>query len=86
MKKRIDDILDSVADPESGLSVARLGLVTKVRYAEKQNLLYIFTDFQSHRPECVTCAGISMMIMSKIITDLENAFHKAFPDCTIEFV
>jgi len=86
MKKQIDDILDTVRDPESGLSVAQLGLVTKVRYAEKQNLLYIFTDFQSHRPECVACAGISMMLMAKIIVDLEHAFRQAFPDFTIEFV
>ncbi len=50
MKKRIDAVLDRVKDPESGLSVSELGLVTKLRYSEEHSHLYIFTDFSGVIP------------------------------------
>jgi metal-sulfur cluster biosynthetic enzyme len=86
MAEKIDSILERVKDPESGLSVARLGLVEKVRYNEEKKEMYIFTDFLSHRPKCLTCAGIAMAIMSTIRTDLEEEFKKEFPHLVIEFV
>jgi len=86
MIKKIDSILDRVKDPESDLSVAKLGLVKKVRYSKKENLLYIFTDFVSHSPGCMTCAGIAMVISAAILKNIEAEFQKEFPDLTIEFV
>jgi metal-sulfur cluster biosynthetic enzyme len=86
MAEKIDSILERVKDPESGLSVARLGLVEKVRYNEEKKEMYIFTDFLSHRPGCLTCVGIAMAIMSTIRTDLEEEFKKEFPNLVIEFV
>jgi len=86
MTRKIDAILDRVKDPESGLSVARLGLVERVRYNEQKQDIYIFTDFQSHHPGCVTCAGIAMILISTIMRNLEEEFRKEFPHLTIQFV
>lgn len=86
MAKKIDSVLERVKDPESGLSVARLGIVQKVRYNEEKKEMYIFTDFLSHRPKCLTCAGIAMAIMSTIRTSLEGEFKKEFPHLVIKFV
>jgi len=86
MTKKIDSILDRVKDPESDLSVAKLGLVKKIRYSAKENLLYVFTDFVSHSPGCTTCASIAMIISATILKNLEAEFQKEFPDLTIEFV
>jgi len=86
MTQKIDMVLDRVKDPESDLSVAELGLVKKVRYSEEQNLLYVFTDFVSRQPGCVTCSGIAMAISATILKNLETEFQKEFPDLTIEFV
>lgn len=86
MKDKIDSVLERVTDPESGLSVAQLGLVKKVRYSEDRNLLYIFTDFVSRQPGCLTCAGIAMAISASILKNLEAEFQKEFPDLTIAFV
>lgn len=86
MKKKIDDILEEVRDPESGLSVSELGLVRRIRYVKEKNLLYVFTDFQSHNPGCVACAGVAMAVMASILKKLDEAFRVAFPDCAIEFI
>jgi len=86
IRQKVDAVIDRVKDPESGLSVADLGVVTKVRYSEEQQHLYIFTDFNSHRPGCVTCAGIALALMATIIKDLETEFQKEFPELTIEFI
>lgn len=86
MTSKIDSILERVKDPESDLPVARLGLVKRVRYNEEKQEMYIFTDFLSHRPACISCEGIAMAIMSTILKNLESEFKKEFPDLAIEFV
>ncbi len=86
MKEKIDSVLERVKDPESDLSVAHLGLVKKVRYSEDHKLLYIFTDFVSRQPGCLTCAGIAMALSASILKNLEAEFQKEFPDLTVEFV
>ena len=85
MKDKIDSVLDRVTDPESDLSVAQLGLVKKIRYCEEHTLLYVFTDFMSRQPGCLTCAGIAMALSASILKNLETEFQKEFPDLTIEF-
>lgn len=86
MTRRIDAILARIKDPESGLSLDRLGVVTKVRYNETKQEMYIFTDFTDHLPSCFTCRGIAMMIMSSLIRNLKGEFEKEFPGIMVEFV
>ncbi|MBW2560592.1 MAG: hypothetical protein JRE40_07030 [Deltaproteobacteria bacterium] len=86
MTQRIDAILERVKDPESGLSLDRLGVVTKVRYNEEKREMYLFTDFLDHFPTCNTCRGIATAIMSSIIRNLKEEFEREFHDITIEFV
>jgi hypothetical protein len=86
MVQKINDVLERIRDPESGLPVARLGLVKRFRYSEKEKILYIFTDAYRHLPHCITCAAIARVIMQTIIRDLTAALQKEFPDLSIEFV
>ena len=86
MKDKLDEILNQVKDPESDLSISKLGLVKKFRYSEKQQILYVFIDFLSHRPSCKACVGISMLLESKITKDLEEALKNEFPYLSIQFV
>lgn len=83
---KIDAVLERIKDPESGLPVAQLGLVQRVRYSEKEKRLYIFTDAYRHLPHCVTCAAIAKTIIAAIARDLTVEFKKEFPDLGIEFV
>jgi len=86
MITRIDAILEKVKDPESGLPVAQLGIVKKIRFSEDPGILYIFTDFVSHLPGCLTCAGIALALSATILKDLEKAFRDEFPNLEIQFV
>jgi len=86
MTRKIDAALDRVKDPESNLSVAQLGVVKRLRYNEEKKALYVFTDFYSHLPKCVTCAAIARTIASTIVRDLRIELEKEFPDLSIEFV
>jgi len=86
MTKKIDALLERVKDPESGLSISRLGLVKRIRYSEGEKKLFVFTDFYPHLPKCITCAAIAKMIVSTIIRDLTVELQCEFPDLTVEFV
>ncbi len=86
MKCKIDAVLDRVKDPESDLPISHLGVVKRLRYNEEKKMLYVFTDFYSHLPKCVTCAAIANTIASTIIRDLQSELQKEFPHLSIEFV
>lgn len=82
MKRRIDDVLDRVKDPESGYSVAELGLIHRLRYNDEKRELYIFADFVSHQPGCMTCVGIASVIIDGIRRRLLEEFATEFPEIT----
>mgnify|MGYP000667708855 CR=1 FL=1 len=86
MTEKIASILKRVKDPESGLSVEELGVIRRVRYNEEKEEMYIFADFVSHLPGCLTCVGIARAIISTILRDLKEEFQKEFPTLVIEFV
>ncbi len=86
MKRKIDAVLDRVKDPESGYSVAELGVVTRLRYNDEKKELYIFTDFAAHEPGCLTCVGIASMIRNSIERWLTEEFGKEFPGVSVVFV
>lgn len=86
MTRKIEAVLERVKDPESGLPVAQLGLVRRVRYSEKDRRLYIFTDAYRHLPHCVTCAAIAETIIATIVRDVTSELKQEFPDLSIEFV
>ena len=86
MIQKIGAVLDRVKDPESNLPAAQLGVIKRVRYNEELRALYIFTEFYTHLPKCVTCAAIASAIASTILRDLRKEFQAEFPDLSIEFV
>ena len=86
IQETIDDILGRVRDPESGLSVAALGLVRRVRVSAEYRRIYLDVPFDAHTPTCLACAGIAMTIIQGIRRQLVSAFEAAFPEYTIEFI
>ena len=48
MKARIDEVLDGIQDTDSGLTVAQMGLVERVRYSPEGNLMTVFTRAMHH--------------------------------------
>lgn len=86
MAKTIESVLDRVKDPESGYSLAQLGIVERVRYNEEKKALYVFTDFLSHQPSCMACVGIASVVINGIRRNLEEELRAAFPELEVELV
>lgn len=86
VQARIDEILSRLRDPESGLTLAELNLVRRVRVAEEERMIYLDVPFDDHAPGCLACAGIAMTIIQGIRRDLRQAFGEAFPGYTVEFM
>ena len=84
MTRKIDGILERVKEPESGLSIAQLGLVERLRYSERYKKLYIVTNPIGSPPGC--CVIIAKLLQSTTGERLEKEFRKEFPDLSIEFV
>ena len=86
MQHTIDQVLDRVKDPESGLPISHLGVVKRVRYNAEKQELYIFTNFLKHSPGCLACVGVAAVVVDGIKRRLREEFQTAFPELTILFV
>ena len=86
VQEKFDTVLENVKDPESERPISDLGIVKKFRYSEEGSTIYVFTDYNSHRPACMTCVGISMAIENSVNRAIEEELHKFFPDFKVEFV
>jgi hypothetical protein len=85
MTRKIDAVLDRVKEPESGLSIAQLGLVDKLRYNPTRKRLYIYTSTIRHnRKQC--CTIIQGLLLSGTLNSLIAEFQKEFPDLAVEVV
>ena len=86
VQEKIDQLLDRVKDPESGLSIADIGLVRRIRGSDEHHLIYLDVPFDNHTPGCLACAGIAMAIVASIRRELKEAFEGEFPGYTVEFI
>ena len=85
MKEKIDTILDTVKEPETGLTMSQLGFVERIRYSEKQKKLTVFScNLRANQKLC--CTVIQGVLISGTKNALSEAFQKAFPDLTVEVV
>jgi len=83
MKEKIDSVLDTVKEPETGLSMAQLGFVQRVRYnPDKKKLIVFSSNLKPNHKFC--CTVIQGLLISSTITSLTEAFQKAFPDLEVE--
>ena len=85
MKEKIDTILDMVKEPETGLTMAQLGFVERIRYSERQKKLTVFSgNLKANRKLC--CTVMQGLLISGTKKSLTEAFQKAFPDLAVEVV
>ena len=86
MQDALQSVLNRVKDPESGLPIARLGVVERFRYNADRNELVVFTEFGSHMPTCITCVGIATIVVDGIQRRLREELERTFPGMTITLV
>ncbi|MEJ2731663.1 MAG: hypothetical protein P8185_24665 [Deltaproteobacteria bacterium] len=83
MKEKIDRVLDTIKEPETGLSMAQLGFVQRVRYnPEKKKLIVFSSNLRPNRKIC--CTVMQGLLISSTLSSLTEAFQKAFPDLEVE--
>lgn len=83
MKEKIDSVLDTVKEPETGLTMAQLGFVERIRYnAEKKKLTVFSCNLKPNHKYC--CTIIQGLLISGTINSLTEAFQKEFPDLSVE--
>ena len=86
MARRIEAVLERVKDPESGYSLAELGIVERVRYDAEKRELYVFADFLSHMPSCIACVGIASVVVSGLRRRLTEELGAEFPELGVKLV
>ena len=85
MKEKIDQVLDTVKEPETGLTMAQLGFVERVRYSEEKKKLQVFScNLKPNHKYC--CTVMQGLLISGTINSLTEAFQKAFPDLSVEVI
>jgi metal-sulfur cluster biosynthetic enzyme len=85
MKEKIDRVLDTVKEPETGLTMAQLGFVERVRYNEEKKKLTVFScNLKPNHKAC--CTVMQGLLIAGTINSLTDAFQKEFPDLAVEVV
>ncbi|NPA15518.1 MAG: DUF59 domain-containing protein [Deferribacteres bacterium] len=84
-KEEVVEILKSVSDPETNLSVYELNLIKAIDYVEEEEKLIIYIDFRARTPSCPACAPIAWIVQKRITDELSKAFL-AYPGIkSVEF-
>jgi len=85
MREKIDRVLDTVKEPETGLSMAQLGFVERVRYIQDKRKLMVFSRrLKPNHKHC--CTIMQGLLISGTINSLTEAFQKEFPDLEVSVV
>ncbi len=85
-KEEILEILESVKDPESEMSVFDLGIVKHIDYRETTGTLVINVDFKRRNPSCVGCVPIAWLLQKKITEELSAKFLKYPGVKSVEYI
>jgi len=83
IQKKIDKVLDSIQDPQSGMTIAQLGLVGKIRYVEKSQKLIVFLNRLGKGKSC--CAALNMVVLADFEKTIKEGLEKEFPQFSIDF-
>lgn len=84
-KAKIGAILERVEEPQSFMSVAELGLVSRVSLGEEEKLLVVSMNIGMPRFQCPACSAINGEVKRGIERRLREEFERDFPGYRIEF-
>jgi metal-sulfur cluster biosynthetic enzyme len=85
MKEKIEKVLNTVKEPATGLTIAQLGFVERIRYSKAKKKLMVFScNFKPHHKSC--CTVLQGLFISGTKNSLTEAFQKEFPDLAVEVV
>jgi metal-sulfur cluster biosynthetic enzyme len=85
MQQKIEDVLDRVKEAETGLSIAQLGLVERIRYNQEKKKLTVFSSNLQHNHH-YCCTVLQGLLISSTWSALTEAFQKEFPELSVEVI
>jgi len=83
IQKKIDRVLDRIKDPQSGMTIAQLGLVGKIRYVEKCRKLIVFLNRLGKGKTC--CAALNIVLLADFETAIKEGLETEFLQFSIDF-
>jgi hypothetical protein len=84
-RTKLDGVLDRVKEPLSELSLAELGLVSKMTYSESQKVIIARLNVDAPRFECPACSAMEGEVIQGIERRLREELERTFPGFTVEF-
>ena len=86
MIEMLDTVLAEVRDPDSGLPIGALNVIKRFRYNEEKHELYVFSDFLSNEPNCMTCVALASAVIGILKRLVTEAIREKRPDLTVLWV
>ena len=84
MTRKLDAVLDRVKEPESRLSLAQLGLVSRIRHHPEAKKLSVFLSTIGPTRGC--CTIIASLLLTTALKELTEEIQKEFPGLSVEIV
>lgn len=79
IQKRIDAALSRVKEPQSDVPIVDLGLVSNVRYSDKEKHIEIILAIGYPAGHCPACLAVNDVIGIGIQRRVDEEFRKEFP-------
>lgn len=84
-KATIASVLERVKEPQSDLSVAELGLVSRVSLVAEEKTLVVSMNIGTPHFQCPACSAINGEVKRGVERLLREEFERKFPGFAIEF-
>ena len=82
IQKKIDRVLDNIKDAQTGLSIAQLGVVGKVRHSEQHRKIIVFLNRLGNSKAC--CAALNMFMLADFEIAIKDGLKVEFPEFSVE--
>jgi hypothetical protein len=87
---KFDEVLKRVKEPQSGLSVSEIGLVSRFTYSAAEKTIIVHFDFGKPNFVCPTCTEVNGVVNGIVRESLERLLReelvKEFPGFAVEFL
>ena len=83
VQEKINSVLGRIKDSQSGMSVAEMGLVQKIRHSEENRRLIVFMNRMGKSKAC--CSVLNMSILADLEKEMEQELRKEFPWFSVKF-
>ncbi len=83
VQKKIDSVLGRIKDSQSGMTIAQMGLVQKIRHSEENRRLIVFMNHMGKSKAC--CSVLNMAILADLEKEMEVELKKEFPWFSVRF-